>query len=315
MWSENVNGRQGLVPESYHRLGVCVAAEDFLAEFHIHLRQLVTEGLLAHIMLRFDKSSKSVDVFAIIDKLKTIQSCVSNPIKKVFLTVTFEICGDERIRDVVSLIENECLDCLLIGYQSSSQETVESFLRMRSFVPNGIKIGLEGVPSDQLQWVMDRCGENAISVINPGKLCVPNISMRTIDFAHSRQCNVISVFSGDNDGNYDYLNSLRAKYNRTSETILVKVMLQLGLIVILDIRYGIPKLKSDFLQLCHPLTYRHPVLAPEILKAFIVEDADVHIVIAASEAMESVDDFAMLKFALRVPSKKVLSHQVVEDKR
>lgn len=137
--------------------------------------------------------------------------------------------------------------------------------------------------------------------------------MRQIDFSMSRFCNVIVSMPSNFDKNsadLDYLRALSEKYKRPMCVVLAKALLQIGIVVLFDHSWGDEFLQSDVFPLSHPFTYRHVSLAPTAIKTFVVEDSDVHIIIAASELAESKPDSATKTAACIHPPHRELTYEI-----
>lgn len=295
MWSEGITGRPGVSGgETYHRLGVYVPAESLLLrDRSAALHRFVRSGLLSHITVQVT-SLHNTDTEVLISELSFISTLASNPLKAVFFTVTIDRYEDTDIQKLKTLCESRLVGCLFLKYQTSRERTVSCLLSYKSACSacnTHIHLGLQECPADELQWVMEH-SSGAVNVIN---LCIhtaPNLQMRQVDFAHSRLCNMYIYFDGESsdDSRYDYVRKLSEKYDRPPVIVLAKAMIQLGFQVMFSASCETEFLEREALLLCHPFTNRHVLLAPEVPKSFIVADADIQYIIAASEVRESSED-------------------------
>jgi hypothetical protein len=294
MWSEAVMGRQGLVGETYHRLGLYTSVIAFLQpEDETCIKRLVKSGSLSHIAVTIG-CMEDVDAAALADRFKKVSSWASNPLKKVLFTVTLSEYRDEDTQSITSLCESGLVRCLSVRYQLTRERTVGALVGLREICAAGetkFQIGLESYPEDELQWIMEH-SQNSATVLN---FCIhnsPNLRMRQVDFGHSRLCNIMTYFDtgSSEDKRYDYIRSLSEKYSQPPALVLAKAMLQLGMLVMFDASCGDDFLEFEALSMCHPFAYRHVQMAPAQPKTFIVSDTDVQFIIAASEVVESAED-------------------------
>lgn len=295
MWSEAINGRQGGTgTETYHRIGLYVSAAEFLqTDGDIVIRRFVKSGDLANVMITMG-SIDDIEENALTNKLAAIGSLVSNPLKKMYCTVTISQYEEAHEQKVRNMCDSGLIHGVSIAYQGSREQTVAALISLRkvcsSYNPQ-LQVGLESYPEDELQWIMEH-SSSAITIINLCTHTAPNLHMRQVDFAHSRLCNIYISFDMESseDNRYDYIRKVSEKYNRPPAVVLAKALIQLGFLVLFNASCTVAFLEREVLSLCHPFTNRHAALAPQEPKTFMVSDADIQFIIAASEVIESTDD-------------------------
>ena len=293
MWSEGITGRQGPVCETYHRLGVYMSVDDFNRDKGTSVKHLVKEGALCTITITISRT-RDVDAGDVVKSMREVSSWANNPLKKVTFILTLAEYNDGDIEWLRTFRDCNELICVSFSYQSSRERTVDVLLAINEVVlsfTGACKIGLENYPEEELQWIVEH-SNNIISILNFGVHTSPNLRMRQLDFGYSRLCNGVVYFdtASSTDGRYDYIRTLSEKYGHPPATVLAKALLQLGVIVMFSLSCGVPFLSESVLPICHPFTYRHEQLAPQQPKTFIVSDADIQFIIAASEVKESAQD-------------------------
>lgn len=293
MWSEGVTGRQGAVGgETNHRIGVCMPMEVFIDSSLGWIAELVGEGLLSHIEIQCRRIS-NVDCAVLGECLEKVRTAGKNPTKRVMYTLSLDSLDyeNEVEKDILCRL-SPSLQYLSVPYQLSREYTVRCLNELKLKMSSGsLTIGLHNFPENELQWILDH-SEGVVSFLNLGNHTAPNVKMRTIDFGHSHLCNIMVSFGYGNGelSKYDYMRTLSERYGREPSIVLAKAFLQLGVVVMFSHEYGPQFLAHHVLPLAHPFTYRHPVLAPEKPKTFIVSDPDIQFVIASSEVAESASD-------------------------
>lgn len=296
MWSEGITGRAGVTgSETYHRLGIYISVTDLMGSTtnERNVSQCISSGDLAHILIHVDSLDR-VDKSALLEKISILGSLVGNPLKKLMCTLNISIHRESDDDDMREICSSGLVSAISLSYQRTREDTVAALKRLKRICSSSapeIRMGLEGCPRDELQWIFEH-SFNSLAIVNVGTHTAPNLCMRQADFAHSRLCNMYISFDTDSsdDARYDYIRRLSEKYNRPPALVLTKALMQLGFIVMFDSSCDLTFLKRDALSLCHPLTNRDIVLAPQKPKSFIVSDADLHFIIAASEVVESEDD-------------------------
>ena len=189
--------------------------------------------------------------------------------------------------------------------------------------PSGIKLGIDGI-SDRgiLQLLFEQPVGMHLHVIVPGSVQLPNIRTRVIDFVHSRSANILLVLNNDTVLNTPMsaefgpvLYPLIQKYPQTNSHIapvLVKCLLQCGLVVAVNISTGVAFVQEMLAPLLHPFVNRKEFVAPSITKRFVVALEEVEALLQASEAEEAKEEEWWRKATLHSVKPRVLK-DIISD--
>jgi hypothetical protein len=293
MWSESFTGRRGVVADSFQRIGLKMTAAAFLQYHNSVVKELLRKCTLLHIALETNQTT-APGVESLVQKMISLRDAVSvdNHRRLVYTILHSGECSAAECEFFRRLKDSDLLTCLSLVYQGSREASASAIVRLTGLLSKQVHLGLHGFPEDEYQWILSK-SEECHSIAYMGDCFPPNLRMRQIDFSMSRLCNVIVSIPPNFDKNSAELNYLRAlseKYKRPMSVVLAKALLQIGIIVLFDLSWGEEFLESDAFRLSHPFTYRHTSLAPTAVKNFVIEDSDVHIIIAASELVETKPD-------------------------
>jgi len=193
----------------------------------------------------------------------------------------------------------------LLGYQIDRQKTVDKMIELTTIYGNGkthLKFGLGfDVPFDEMHWILLKIPQDSISVVSLGHLnYLPNLYLRQVNLVHSLGYNTLIIIR-NNDvlqpaNRLEYLSRYSEKYefyceeNRPNLAILVKALLQFGLLVGISIDLPTTIIADDIFALKHPFAWRKRFCSPTDIKTFIIRDEDMQTIAELSEECECTSD-------------------------
>lgn len=307
MWSESFTGQRGIVPDCYQRIGLLAYATDFLDRWDSHYNSFIKLNSILHVSLKINNSTYNGNITELLQSLAKIKEELSVSNSKSFLfTIIYE--GTFNYDAFQLFGESDAISCFAISCEGSRESVVFNLVNTKKLLPH-VKIGLCVSDCIFFEWIVNRA-VSVLDFIYIGHCTVPDIKMRLVDFAHSKQCNVIVSFTPEVEMaccNVDFLQTLSKKYEKQPSIVLAKSLIQMGFIVILD---SMCAESSSAYLLSHPFTHRHTASAPAKIKSFMVEDVDVLVLMAISEQIESSFDSAFHTSVCSPPINRLLSNFV-----
>lgn len=182
-----------------------------------------------------------------------------------------------------------------------------------------LTMGIDGIyECGILQLLFEQPIGKHLQLVLPGSLQLPNIKFRLIDYIHSHGANTMHMPTADVLSNWaktedqaPVLYPLIQKYpqcKNQAAPIIVKYLLQLGIIVGVPAELGIHFVEELIAPLIHPFVNRREYAAPSITKRFVLDRQDVENMVAESEQVELKVDEALRAFLLKTP------YRILSDK-
>ena len=111
----------------------------------------------------------------------------------------------------------------------------------------------------------------------------------------------------------EYLNELSKKYKVSCDLFLLKLLLQLGIIIKINVNYinnimGEKYIYNNYNRLVHPFVYRKEFVSSFRIITIIIDEEDIEIIRNKSENEELLLLDKLLKFYASPPSCRTLSY-------
>lgn len=221
--------------------------------------------------------------------------------------VTIEVDYPARSESIAHFIlaTSNPVNVLLVIDESSA--SVEKIIQLKSSISQlpeqrrvDVRLGFSGLKAsardlDVLQHLVLGTAD-ALSVASL-ELSGPSLRVELIDTLHGMQCTpFLLVYGAEASLSYPRIQSMCDKYGRSAEEVLVKVLLQLGSVVVLPLSMVLRC--PSLIQLSHPFTERKMFVSPTREYRFVIDADDVAEMLASSEiherGMYANDSFALM---------------------
>lgn len=187
-----------------------------------------------------------------------------------------------------------------------------------------IKLGIDGIfDRGILQLLFEQPVGAFLQVVVPGSVQLPNIRTRVTDFVHSRSANILLVLANDTilstPTSAEFgpvLYPLIQKYPQSKAhvaPVLVKCLLQCGLVVAINISTGVPFILEMLAPLLSPFVNRKEFVAPSITKRFVVSLEDVEALLQSSEEEEAKEEEWWRKATLHSVKPRTLTDAIPDQ--
>lgn len=195
-------------------------------------------------------------------------------------------------------------ELFLLSYQINRENTVDKLIDFNKRYSGKIQLGIGfDTPFDELQWIIVKVPAGIVSVVLIGFMnFLPNMYMRQIDLIHTLGVNAMVILRNcdmfEPIDRLNYLSEYVPHYNsnaaalntQTNETLLVRLLLQKGVVVGISTDLYDSTIINSIFNIKHPFTYRKPFAAGVDYKRFYIDADDVESILAISEMRESVND-------------------------
>lgn len=246
----------------------------------------------------------------------------------------------------ISTEENAAIDCLLVDLAPQLNGSELSSFSSSTYTENIAKVpelsrllieirncaqscrqtgakpltmGIDGIyECGILQLLFEQPVGKYLQLVLPGSLQLPNIQFRLIDYIHSHGANTMHMPTADVLSNWaktedqaPVLYPLIKKYpqcKNQAAPIIVKYLLQLGIIVGVPASLGRHFIEELIAPTIHPFVNRKEYVAPSITKRFVLDYQDVENMVVESEQVELKIDDALRAFLLKNP------YRILSDK-
>ena len=335
-WSLPYTSQLGIVPDSYHRIAIDVALPNNKKKdpnLLIKLENLYREGIHhfyydLRIPGNVDDLIDLTDLDSLLNEITNSSIISSDTFSTIQIPAVTLNESHSSFPHIEEVIRNNLINCVILSVSDSMDisrimdilDNAQSTLKKTSemYMKTNLKIGLNGIyDRDTLQLIFSRF-QSMFQLANPGPLELPNLCTRNIDFIHGYGMNIFQVISQDeliglNNKNIPTIVSTVGKYpiaNKSVVSVLIKTLLQNGIIVCIDGNLPIDFFHKHVTFVCHPFIYRAIQQAPTTTKQFEVDKDDCNNFVQCSEEEEKVEDENWARFYLHTLESRKFSYQV-----
>ena len=275
----------------------------------------VDSGFIKELFTTVCGNEDAVDVDCLV---LDFNSFLANSPLSSFSTTTFEssIKKVAELSTLIMEIKDVVLACKRDGLIATGAASV---------MPPSIQLGIDGIfDRGILQLLFEQPAGRELRVVVPGSVHLPNFRSRVIDFVHSRAGpNILHVLSNDTILNTPsseefgpVLYPLIRKYPQSKmhvAPVLVKCLLQLGVIVSFNISTGVPFILEMIAPLLHPFVNRKEFVAPSITMRFVIALEEVEAFVEDSEKEEQKEEDWWRKTTLHRSKARTLTDVIPLD--
>lgn len=201
-WSLSYSGHyHPILSDTYHRVAIKFNFNDILSEsFSEYLKRIVFANI-SHLVITIDDSYEKINENDFIKARKILDS-LKNSTSTADIAISMHVeSTNARIYKLIVLLQPKI--CILPYYidRFTSKQLFEDILeKIDEKVSEGIIFGLHSLPDLDLQNCIElfNIPSQKIKVLDIGKLELPNLKLRTVDYANSHGIDIfVSIPSID----------------------------------------------------------------------------------------------------------------------
>ena len=193
-WSLSYSGHyHPILSDTYHRVAIKFNFNDILSESFSEYLKRIAFANISHLVITIDDSYEKInenDFLKARKILDSLKNCTSTA--NIAITMFVESTNTHTYKLITSLQPKICILPYYVDRFTSKQFFEDILEKMDEKVSDGIIFGIHSLPDFDLQNCIElfNIPSQKIKVLDIGKLELPNLKLRTVDYANAHGIDV-----------------------------------------------------------------------------------------------------------------------------